>query len=1775
MGKQAMGIHALSHQIRTDTITHVLDYPQKPLVSTIPSRMMGFNEMPSGINAIVAIATYTGFNQEDSIIMNKASIERGLFCATSYRTLMDEERKQGTYNFETICIPPVDKRKSNANYGFLDEKGLVKKRIDGKPVYVNKGDVIIGKVLTKSNKNGDEELFDCSYVIKSGEEGFIDRVLETVTPNGYKMIKVTIRNQRIPEIGDKLASRSAQKGTCIYEDTLVSLVSGLSKKICDISIGDKLWGYNGSGLCISSCTNKAYMGIKETLCIEFINGRELICTKDHKIMTDKGWKKAEELTIDDKVASNLHCPLDYIKEDEKNWSLTLSFNQSIKKKDYINSFVLKMDTEIERERSLIFARILGYILADGWLCKSSRNHNLFRCGVSLGTKIDCEIFITDFNKLISGMKYNNELIESRSEPRFYDSKSYAGSCFVYDLPSCFANLLSSIDGIMIGRRTSTTPKLPTFLYSAPLSIIREFLGGLFGGDGCSPYISNNEIQCCQFSWKVKEIYLDDMKQVFNDISNFLKKFNVYSSISKPFLRKQSNAKDGLDRYRIKICLSRCSLFFENIGFRYCINKQVRLSVASDFWKSKSHLSDIKERTFTKGKISSKDFLIKTDTKSFFDKCKHLINRYDNEVPVYYLPIIKITNTGVKRVYDITVDKAESFIANGILVHNCGMIYPQEDMPFSSTGVCPDILINSLCIPSRMTISQLLETCLGKSCCIEGTLGDATPFSSNSSNIAEQICDRLQKNGYERHGWEQLYNGMTGEVIEAQIFCFEKGTKVMMGDASIKNIEDIKIGDYVMGADGKPKRVLELPRGRGQMYHVKPIFRTRSDNCEAKVVEENGYTVNAFHNLVLYPTSNKTITKNIERKCWVVYYPKIIYDSKIGCERIAIYNRSFSWSENEDETLMFETSDKAYEAMIKKKNELLFLGCGVNIYHREHLNTWSVWIRRQPTSYITERSLVQIDSNSGKEISRYKSVTEAGSILKIDPSGISKACKDKTKKCGGYFWRYDVKEKTYENIEKTTYSFKYGDRSNRYKYKTENNAYDEALMFFKSIDDSNIEIKVTVSNYLKFPDKFLNCRIGFNSIQIDNFVTPSNLDIEQFIEDCYVETGNKDFPDRMTVEMFGWILGLWLGDGKKNKIFVDYVQNDILNRCKEISKVLNLSPLIETFGENDKEHYHFTFHHNDKTKNTFIVMLQKIGVYENKNCNIELISALVNQKVSFRQKIIEGMIDADGHFPKPKDDAKLKRYYVVSKSHKKDKGSLLLIQSISKSLGIKSIIREHKTMWTLCLSGGNLINIKPVTKYKQIPEKYFSKSQVNIFKSQFEIIEKGIDDYFGITIEPGSNHNFLLKDYSIVSNCGPVFYQRLKHMVSDKIHCCAIDTEVLTFNGWKKASEIRMNDHIATLKDGKLVYEEPTDIMIYPDYEGSMYYIKNKHLDIAVTGNHRMWVSEIHKRSQKWKPYDFARADTIIGKHRKYKKDAIWDKDEHKLSIQGVNVPDENRNDWLTFIGLFYSQHCIKGFDFSGNIFIRIPGNISDLSLTSSLYKCGFVEQDDDVFVFGILSILYICWLIIFIDDLRSIMASYIFFIMMALLYRDYNKLSLTNYQIYRYMKSLDKYELPEWVLELSKEQARVFIKGMLIGNKKVYYTSSVKLADQFQQLCLHAGWTGVISTYIKEGEQVKEFRGKDIVNKNDILRIDVITRRMNPSVNHHGNVNSNEEERFVEKEKCPVFCLQVPSEVFYIRRNGKTCWTGNSRSQGHVTTLTRQPLVRVVIYLRCLQKKLN
>jgi DNA-directed RNA polymerase II subunit RPB2 len=223
MGKQAISMFALSHLIRADTIVHVLSSPQKPLVGTRGAEMMGFNDMPSGINAIVAIACYTGFNQEDSVILNHSAVQRGMFTATTYKTHTEEEKKEG-YTSVKIGLAPLNKRRTDANYGLLDETGVVRQRHPlwtdsqgqlqgGGSVYVQNGDVIIGKVAIRATKDGADELSDCSLIIRKGEEGYVDRIFSSVTPNGYRLIKVVIRKVRIPEVGDKFASRSAQKGT--------------------------------------------------------------------------------------------------------------------------------------------------------------------------------------------------------------------------------------------------------------------------------------------------------------------------------------------------------------------------------------------------------------------------------------------------------------------------------------------------------------------------------------------------------------------------------------------------------------------------------------------------------------------------------------------------------------------------------------------------------------------------------------------------------------------------------------------------------------------------------------------------------------------------------------------------------------------------------------------------------------------------------------------------------------------------------------------------------------------------------------------------------------------------------------------------------------------------------------------------------------------------------------------------------------------------------------------------------------------------------------------------------------------------------------------------------------------------------------------------------------------------------------------------------------------------------------------------------------------------
>ena len=210
MGKQAVGVHCTNYNKRFDTFSHVLSYPQRPLVETKMMKYLNATKLPNGINVVVAIATYGGYNQEDSILFNQDSIDRGLFSSTFYRTYKEEERKnQLSGEEEKFCKP--DKSKllfpKPCNYSKLNDDGFIEK-----DTYVSEEDILIGKVIPIKN-NQDYHYRDNSVSLKKNENGFIDDNSITTNSDGYNICKTRIRSFRTPEIGDKFSSRHGQKGT--------------------------------------------------------------------------------------------------------------------------------------------------------------------------------------------------------------------------------------------------------------------------------------------------------------------------------------------------------------------------------------------------------------------------------------------------------------------------------------------------------------------------------------------------------------------------------------------------------------------------------------------------------------------------------------------------------------------------------------------------------------------------------------------------------------------------------------------------------------------------------------------------------------------------------------------------------------------------------------------------------------------------------------------------------------------------------------------------------------------------------------------------------------------------------------------------------------------------------------------------------------------------------------------------------------------------------------------------------------------------------------------------------------------------------------------------------------------------------------------------------------------------------------------------------------------------------------------------------------------------
>ena len=918
MGKQAMGMYVTNYQNRMDKTAYVLTYPSRPLVDTRVMGMIKLDQIPSGSAVIVAIMTYSGYNQEDSILVNKGSIDRGLFNATIYHTEKDEDKKING-DEEIRCKPDPSKTKGMkfGNYDKVNNKGLVPEN-----TFIENRDIIIAKVVPiKENRNDHTKLIkyeDHSKIHRTTEESYIDKNFIDRNGDGYCIAKVRIRTSRKPVIGDKLSSRHGQKGTvgniipekdmpftangmrpdiiinphaipsrmtigqlketllgkvlvqlglfgdgtsfgelavddirrellktgyeshgnellyngmtgeqiesnifigpafyqrlkhmvndkqhsrsigpmvnltrqpaegrsrdgglrfgemerdCHNEDTPITLSNGLSVKIKSLGENNGCmnimgWSENKNGMVPSRQVAFMDKGTRDCVELTFQDGRKLTCTEDHPILTsDNKWVKVKDVELNStKIKSSITCPLVDINEEIREcagWTL------------HFGTRILETNTREEFMKTLAFARIIGYLITDGHMNSKKKEARLF-----LGHMLDVESMMKDI-ELFCESKQQNFISKNLYEIR---------------IPAELKNDIIQLPGLISGRKVNQPGTLPEFILDekCPRPIVREFLAGMFGGDGHTCVLSMHRgkrdiLSSVSFSQTKTYEHRESLQKMFEDIQKLLVKCGIYNTtIQKPkettFSKQKFEAKDKADnsgrsfQLTLHFPIEQLVTFSEKIGFRYCCHKSQRLEAGVSYRRLREEVTrqhnwmvnrvneitkfkEIKEKTPEKmvptkkaiaqaveelkktegllheyaipsthditdhlikgtefGKFTAKGFptaeefletigaldWFKNDDNGSSGKCrtdlddadvdadassedsvsvsvsvsgndddaKYGVTRGCDSIPTMNLTIISRIPVGPKPVYDISVEDTHSFLANGVVAHNC-------------------------------------------------------------------------------------------------------------------------------------------------------------------------------------------------------------------------------------------------------------------------------------------------------------------------------------------------------------------------------------------------------------------------------------------------------------------------------------------------------------------------------------------------------------------------------------------------------------------------------------------------------------------------------------------------------------------------------------------------------------------------------------------------------------------------------------------------------------------------------------------------------------------------------------------------------------------------------------------------------------------------------------------------------------------------------------------------------------------------------------------------
>jgi len=370
MGKQAMGVYVTNYDTRMDKTAYVLTYGMRPLVDTRLMSLINLHSIPSGSQVIVAIMTYTGYNQEDSILFNKSAIDRGLFQATIYHTEKDEDKKiHGDQ--EIRCKPDPSKTKGMkfGNYDKVNDSGVIPEN-----TLVQDRDIIISKVIPiKENRNNHEKVIkyeDQSRIYRTKEETYIDKNYIDRNGDGYNFAKVRIRTMRQPVIGDKF---------CLREDSYVLTHKGWIQ-LKNINIKDHKVATlkDGKYLDYVNPINKYEFDCNEEELYHMQSQQvNIICTKNHNLYIQKRDKNYFEFI----QAKDIFGKRVKYKKDANNIN------------NDITDFVLE-NTKYNMDD---FLKLLGAFIADGWVETAKKYTRINISMIKKRKKIFIEDVLTKLN----------------------------------------------------------------------------------------------------------------------------------------------------------------------------------------------------------------------------------------------------------------------------------------------------------------------------------------------------------------------------------------------------------------------------------------------------------------------------------------------------------------------------------------------------------------------------------------------------------------------------------------------------------------------------------------------------------------------------------------------------------------------------------------------------------------------------------------------------------------------------------------------------------------------------------------------------------------------------------------------------------------------------------------------------------------------------------------------------------------------------------------------------------------------------------------------------------------------------------------------------------------------------------------------------------------------------------------------------------------------------------------------------------------------------------